>query len=111
MAHQPPRMTGYKHAGDEVWYKNKNHDNYWTECQNNFGQEENGSCSNSFWLKIGIDAHVHYMGKQVSGQCDRRQPSGTLAAEMMELEKQEIARRLAVTSVVQTQMKLHSHHQ
>ena len=48
------------------------------ECPNGAKIEENGNCSNSFWLKTGIWSHVNYMGIEVSGTCDRRQPGGTL---------------------------------
>jgi hypothetical protein len=53
------------------------------ECINSAYQEESKECSNSFWLKTGIWSHVNYMGIEVSGICDRRQPGGTLLAESL----------------------------
>lgn len=78
VAHVPPRISGFKHAGNELWYLNKEMDEVKKECTNGAGKEENGNCSNSFWLKTGIWSHVNYMGIRVSGTCDRSQPGGTL---------------------------------
>jgi hypothetical protein len=78
VAHVPPRISGFKHAGNEVWYKNKVYDGVFTECANVPFTQENDKCSNSLWLKTGITAHVSYLGISVSGSCTRRQPSGTL---------------------------------
>jgi hypothetical protein len=78
VAHVPPRISGFKHAGNELWFKNKDMDSVTKECPNGAKLEENGNCSNSFWLKTGIWSHVNYMGIEVSGTCDRRQPGGTL---------------------------------
>jgi hypothetical protein len=78
VAHVPPRITGFKHAGNELWFVNKAMDTVTKECPNAAGKEENGNCSNSLWLKTGISSHVNYMGIRVSGTCDRSQPGGTL---------------------------------
>ena len=78
VAHVPPRITGFKHAGNELWFLNKAMDDNKKEYPNGANQEENGNCSNSFWLKTGIWSHINYMGIEVSGICNRRQPGGTL---------------------------------
>ena len=78
VAHAPPRISGFKHAGNELWFVNKEMDSVKKECPNTAGIEENGKCSNSFWLKTGIWSHVNYMGIQVGSICDRSQPGGTL---------------------------------
>jgi hypothetical protein len=62
VAHAPPRISGFKHAGNELWFKNNVMDEVKMECPNGAKQEENGKCSNSFWLKTGIWSHTHYMG-------------------------------------------------
>lgn len=86
VAHVPPRISGYQHAGDEVWYKNKQDDGYYVECINSAFTKENDECSNSLWIKAGIEAHKVYFGQVVSDQCTRRQPSGTLTADDVEVE-------------------------
>ena len=83
VAHVPPRISGFKHAGTELWFVNKEMDAEKKECINSAYQEESKECSNSFWLKTGIWSHVNYMGIEVSGICDRRQPGGTLLAESL----------------------------
>lgn len=62
VAHVPPRVSGFKHAGNELWFKNKEMDTVTKECPNGANMEENGNCSNSFYLKLGIWSHVNYMG-------------------------------------------------
>ncbi len=62
VAHVPPRISFFKHSGNEVWYKNETYDKTYLECANFKGKEENGTCSNSLWLKTGIDAHINYYG-------------------------------------------------
>jgi len=78
VAHIPPLISFFKHAGNEVWYKNYNHDGIYMECANSAGQGESKLCSNSLYLKTGITSHTTYFGFQVSGICDQRQPGGTL---------------------------------
>ena len=71
VAHIPPLISGYKHAGHEVWYKSKDHDGYYLECHNFWNVGESKQCSNSLWLKTGVTAHLTYMGHNVSKQCSR----------------------------------------
>ena len=78
VAHVPPLVSYFKHAGNEVWYKNKAYDGIYTECSNSAGAPESKLCSNSLWLKTGIAAHTNYFGFEVSGICSERQPGGTL---------------------------------
>ncbi len=78
--HVPPRVSGFKHAGTEVWFKNSAHDGQHIECRVSATETEDNSCSNSLLLKTSISNHVTYYGMPVSGNCDRRQPSGTLAS-------------------------------
>jgi Lipase (class 3) len=78
VAHIPPLISYFKHAGNEVWYKSKTYDSYFVECSNSAGVTESKLCSNSLWLKTGIDAHTSYFGFEVSGICTQRQPGGTL---------------------------------
>ena len=78
VAHGPPRISGFKHAGNELWFVNKEMDSVTKECPNIAGKEENGKCSNSFWLKTGIWSHTNYMGIHVGGICDRSEPGGHL---------------------------------
>jgi hypothetical protein len=80
VAHVPAAIFGYKHAGNEVWFKNERYDGQYIECQNESYLGENGQCSNSLWLKTGVDAHMTYLGVPISNSCYRKQPSGTLAA-------------------------------
>ena len=94
VAHVPPLLSGFQHAGNEVWYKSSNHDGHYIECANQFGYTENKQCSNSLFFKTGISAHVTYMGHSVSGSCTRRQPGGTLAVEMEEEFVEESAPKL-----------------
>lgn len=81
VAHVPPSISGYRHAGNEVWFKAKAHDGYYYECENVAFTKESGQCSNSLWVKNGISAHKTYLGIAVSGQCTRNQPSGTILTE------------------------------
>ena len=64
----PPRQLGFNHAGNEVWYYNQN-DNYYKICENNPGAAESLSCADSYIFTTGIDAHLHYLGKAISGMC------------------------------------------
>ena len=34
VVHCPPPMIGFKHSGNEVWYKNENYDSVFIECPN-----------------------------------------------------------------------------
>ena len=61
VAHLPVGQ-GYRHAGNEVWYKNSKHDGIVYECPNYAFQDENSKCSNSLTLNSGISAHRKYMG-------------------------------------------------
>ena len=70
---------------------NKVMDEVKRECPNGANLEENGSCSNSFLYKTGIWSHTNYMGIEVSGTCDRRQPGGTLKAGEEILDTQSYA--------------------
>jgi predicted lipase len=40
VAHVPPLVSYFKHAGNEVWYKSKNYDGYYIECANYAGVGE-----------------------------------------------------------------------
>ena len=67
----PPRQLGFNHAGNEVWYYNQN-DNYYKICENNSGSLESLDCADSYLFTTGIDAHLHYLGKAISGMCTIR---------------------------------------
>ena len=75
--HVPPALFGLKHAGNEVWYPHDLYDGQFTECENGLGVPENGTCSNSLWIKAGISSHLNYLGYHVSRMCTRNQPKGT----------------------------------
>ena len=32
VAHVPPAISNFYHAGNEVWFKNKDYDGYYLEC-------------------------------------------------------------------------------
>lgn len=64
----PPRQMGFNHAGNEVWYYNSNDLNFKT-CENNAGSAESKNCADSYLFTTGIDAHLHYLGKAISGMC------------------------------------------
>jgi predicted lipase len=64
----PPRQMGFNHAGNEVWYYNSNDMNY-KICENNPGSSESMSCANSYIFTTGIDAHLNYLGRPISGMC------------------------------------------
>jgi hypothetical protein len=70
VAHLPPRIKGFKHAGNELWFVNKEMDELKIECTNDANDEENGNCSNQFWLKTGVWSHTNYMGIAITGICD-----------------------------------------
>jgi hypothetical protein len=65
----PPRQMGFNHAGNEVWYYNNNFDGKMQVCENNPGSDESKKCADSYYLTTGIDAHLHYLGKAISGMC------------------------------------------
>jgi hypothetical protein len=72
VAHLPPRASLFKHAGNEVWYKNHDYDGIYIECPNSAEKNENGRCSNSLWLKTGVTAHRYYFGYKVNGICNKK---------------------------------------
>ena len=41
-------------------------------CLNAPGSPENAACADSYIFTTGIDAHLHYFGKTVSGMCNQR---------------------------------------
>ena len=69
VAHSPHRVQGYKHAGNEVWYKHKDYDGRYIECENYPYENENENCSHSLWLKTGVTSHIYYFGVRFSGMC------------------------------------------
>ena len=83
-------MTGYQHAGNEVWYSKPGNDLTYTECTNEAGKNENGTCSNSLWLKTGIDAHLTYLATKISKSCAVSQPSGTLTDKIEFTNPQDV---------------------
>jgi hypothetical protein len=64
----PPRQMGFNHAGNEIWYMNSSGLEYKT-CVNNPGSAESTACADSYYLTTGIDAHLHYLDKPISGMC------------------------------------------
>ena len=68
----PPRQMSFNHAGNEVWYYNDAFDGKYKVCENNAGAAESKSCADSYYLTTGIDAHLHYLGKAISGMCTVR---------------------------------------
>jgi hypothetical protein len=76
--HVPPQAgSQYKHAGTEIWYGAKTYNGRYKICENVPGLAENKGCSKSLWLKIGVKAHLNYLGKKVSGECTEIQASDT----------------------------------
>lgn len=67
----PPRQMGFNHAGNEIWYYNSDGLQY-SVCENNPGSAESKSCADSYLFTTGIDAHLHYLGKAISGMCTIR---------------------------------------
>jgi len=65
----PPRQMGFNHAGNEVWYYSSDFNGKYQVCENNPGSNESKNCADSYYLTTGIDAHLHYMGKAISGMC------------------------------------------
>lgn len=73
--HNPVEISGYKHAGHEVWYKNEDPaDPTYKTCENVEGAPESKECSNSLWFQLGVNAHRYYLGYLVSGQCAELEP-------------------------------------
>lgn len=65
----PPRQMNFNHCGTEVWYYNENYDALNKPCNYKLGTPENVSCADSYIFTTGIDAHLHYLGKPISGMC------------------------------------------
>ena len=65
----PTRGMGFNHAGTEVWYYNDEHDGQLQTCKYTIGKPENAWCADSYIFTTGIDAHLNYLGKPVSGMC------------------------------------------
>ena len=86
VAHIPPLVSYFKHAGNEAWYKNRNYDGIFMECPNQPGITESRVCSNSFWLKTGIVAHTTYFGFDNTGVFNQRQPGGTVLKSALDEE-------------------------
>jgi Lipase (class 3) len=74
--HVPPRILGYYHSGNEVWYEGEEYNGKYKECVRNteITDLESPDCSNSQWFTLGINTHVNYMGVHISGICDFKQP-------------------------------------
>ena len=90
--HMPTRVFGFRHAGNEVWYKSGPHDGKYTECIDEPGKLiENKNCSNSLIITTSIKNHKQYMGVDVSKMCDKRQPSGNVQKTM------DIGQKLTIT--------------
>ena len=68
----PPRQMGFNHPGTEVWYYNDSFDGLKKICTNKIGTPENAYCADSYIFTTGIDAHLHYLGKAISGMCTIR---------------------------------------
>jgi hypothetical protein len=68
----PPRQMGFNHPGSEVWYYNDAFDGLKKVCSSSIGQPESGWCADSYLFTTGIDAHLHYLGKPISGMCAAR---------------------------------------
>lgn len=64
----PPRQMGFNHAGNEVWYYNDKGLDL-KICLNNAGALESTWCADSYIFTTGIDAHLHYLDKPISGMC------------------------------------------
>ena len=69
--HFPPPSSGYKHAGDEVWYQleQDSFDDY-DHCNYDPMDDESEDCSNSLWITVSVSAHRSYMGRRISKLCD-----------------------------------------
>ena len=67
----PPRQMGFNHAGNEAWYYNSDTMELQI-CPNTAGTPESPNCADSYIFTTGVDAHLHYMGKAVSGMCLQR---------------------------------------
>lgn len=67
----PPRQMGFNHAGNEAWYYDSNTLLH-KICENNAGQLESTYCADSYLFTTGIDAHLHYLNKPISGMCTVR---------------------------------------
>ena len=68
----PPRQMGFNHAGTEIWFYNDAFDGKKSVCENYVGYAEDGWCADSYIFTTGIDAHLHYLGKAISGMCTMR---------------------------------------
>lgn len=64
-----PISPFFKHAGNEVWYKDS--ENTYKECENDAGLPENKECTNSLFWKNGIPEHMNYMGHPFKAMCDK----------------------------------------
>lgn len=69
VVHAPLKSMGFNHAGNEVWYKNKDTDMTYQECENSIGKSESSACSNQYIIQTGIAAHLTYLGKPISNMC------------------------------------------
>lgn len=72
MPHLPDRiLTNYIQTGNEVWYYDKDSvmGDYKICVNSAGGNEESDKCSGSQYIKLGIDAHLHYLGYFVSHMC------------------------------------------
>lgn len=67
----PPRQMGFNHAGNEAWYYNDQGLDL-KICENNAGILESTRCADSYLFTTGIDAHLHYLDKPISGMCSIR---------------------------------------
>ena len=67
----PTRGMGFNHAGNEIWYYNNGGDLSYKVCANTKGPES-GWCADSYIFTTGIEAHLNYLGKPISGMCSVR---------------------------------------
>ncbi len=68
----PPESFGFKHAGNEVWFKSSSYDGNFKECENFAGKPENDYCSRTLGIRnVGIIAHIYYYGMSFIGQCNK----------------------------------------
>ena len=71
--HLPPTAFGFNHIGDEIWYQNPGTDLSYKTCKNVAGKQEDLTCSSSIYA-TGIEAHLIYIGKSITGICKLAQP-------------------------------------
>lgn len=79
VVHLPGPETGYKHAGNEIWYYSPlPGDDRYTICENKAGVPENKNCSQTIALAISLDEHRVYLDMPISNFCIQYEPSNPL---------------------------------